>query len=246
MNLLVWLQQHSVDVLATAWLFLCWVGYSWFARRRAKTAYCLSSVLHQYRKQWVLRMLRRENRMGDVAIIANLERNASFLASTSILVIAGLVTAVASTDKIHSLLVDLPFARTGFSALQLQFKILLLLFVHVYAFFTFTWSLRQYGFCAILLGATPMHDEEMAKTDAGKNFAFHVAKVIDQAGHSYNYGLRAYYFSLAILIWIFHTGLYLVVVACVVVILYAREFHSKTLRTMIRAGALDEKIPPIK
>lgn len=191
-------------------------------------------------------MLRRENRMGDVAIISNLERNASFLASTSILVIAGLVTAAASTDKIHALLIDLPFANVGISPLQLQFKIILLLFVHVYAFFTFTWSMRQYGFCAILLGSAPMHDEEASMTNAGKNFAFNFAKVIDQAGHSYNYGLRAYYYSLAILIWLFHTGFYVFAVAFVVVILYAREFHSKTLRTMIRAGALDEEISPIK
>lgn len=246
MELAEWLQAHVEDILATAWLFLCWIGYSVFARRRAKKAYCLSSVLHQYRKQWILRLLRRENRIGDVAIIANLERNASFLASTSILVIAGLVTAVASTDKIHSLLQDLPFSKSGLSLLQLQFKIILLLFVHVYAFFTFTWSMRQYGFCVILLGSAPMHDEEISMTESGKNFAFNFAKVIDQAGHSYNYGLRAYYYSLAILIWLFNVWLYVFAVAFVVIILYAREFHSKTLRTMIRAGALDEQIPPIK
>lgn len=241
-----WLQLHIFDVLATAWLFLCWIGYSSFARRRAKKAYCLSSVLQQYRKQWVLRMLRRENRIGDVAIISNLERNASFLASTSILVIAGLMTAVASTDKLHALLVDLPFANTQISPLQLQFKIILLLLIHVYTFFTFTWAMRQYGFCSILLGATPTHDEEMATSEAGKNFAFHLAKVVDQAGHSYNYGLRAYYFSMSILIWLFHSWLFICSVAFVVVILYVREFHSKTLRTMISAGALDEQIPSIK
>jgi len=246
MDLAGWLQLHVLDVLATGWLFLCWIGYSVFARRRAKKVYCLSSVLQQYRKQWILRMLRRDNRIGDVAIIANLERNASFLASTSILIIAGLVTAVASTDKIHALLINLPFANTAITPLQVQFKIILLLFVHVFAFFTFTWSMRQYGFSAILLGATPMHDEELSTTGPGKTFAFHFSKVIDQAGHSYNYGLRAYYFSMAILIWLFHAGLYVFAVAVVVAILYAREFHSKTLSNMISAGALDDQIPPIK
>ncbi len=245
MSFTQWLNEHIIDVLATSWLFLCWIGYSEFARKRAKKVYCLSSVLQLYRKQWILRMLRRENRIGDVAIVANLERNASFLASTSILVIAGLVTAVASTDKIHALLTNLPFAESGISPLQLQFKILLLLFVHAFAFFTFTWSMRQYGFSVILLGATPMHDEE-AKDDSDKTFAFNFAKVIDQAGHSYNYGLRAYYFSMAILVWLFNTWLYLFAVAFVVVILYAREFHSKTLKTMIRAAALEENLQQIK
>ncbi|SMF09576.1 Uncharacterized membrane protein [Alteromonadaceae bacterium Bs31] len=245
MDFAYWLNEHLIDVLATAWFFICWIGYSEFSRKRAKKVHCLSSVLQQYRKQWILRMLRRDNRIGDVAIIANLERNASFLASTSILVIAGLVTAVASTDKIHVLLTGLPFSEANISPLQLQFKILLLLFVHVFAFFTFTWSMRQYGFSAILLGSTPMHDEDTSN-DPSNNFAFNFAKVIDQAGHSYNYGLRAYYFSMAILAWLFNTWLFLLAVAFVVAILYAREFHSKTLKTMIRAGELKGQTQALK
>jgi Protein of unknown function, DUF599. len=51
---------------------------------------------------------------------------------------------------------------------------------------------------------------------------------------------------MAILIWLFHAGLYVFAVAVVVAILYAREFHSKTLSNMISAGALDDQIPPIK
>jgi uncharacterized membrane protein len=35
--------------------------------------------MHRHRKQWIRKALRRENRIADTNIIANLERNVSFL-----------------------------------------------------------------------------------------------------------------------------------------------------------------------
>ena len=45
-------------------------------------------------------MLLRDNKMADVALISTLERNVSFFASSSMLILAGLLTAIASSDKI--------------------------------------------------------------------------------------------------------------------------------------------------
>ena len=87
-----------VELLGVLWLMLAWVGYSNFARRRAKS-FCIASVLHCYRKSWMRSMLQRDNRISDAALLANLERNASFLASTSIFVIAGVFTLLASAEK---------------------------------------------------------------------------------------------------------------------------------------------------
>lgn len=234
-----WVSQHLVDILAATWLFLCWVGYSEFARRRAKTTFCIASVLHIQRKQWMLLLLQRDNRITDASLLANLERNASFLASTAILIIAGLVTTLASIEKVHAMLLTVPFSETGVSPLQLQFKIVLLLMIFIYSFFTFTWAMRQYGFCAILLGAAPMPGSPKAQGQEAENFAHYAAKIIDQAGLSYNYGLRAYYFSLSVLAWLLNTWLFIFAVAVVVAVLYAREFHSKTLSAMIHVVGLD-------
>jgi uncharacterized membrane protein len=38
-------------------------------------------------------------RMVDTSVIANIERSAAFLASSSLLIIAGLATAIGATDK---------------------------------------------------------------------------------------------------------------------------------------------------
>src|SRR5690606_14722715 len=127
--------------------------------RKAKVGYSLSSVLQVYRQRWMLIMLSRENRVTDSALVASLERNATFLASTSMFIIAGLLTLVASVDQIHNTLITLPFMNQLMTPLQLQLKIFLLLFNFVYAFLSLTWAMRQYGFCAILLGAAPLHDD---------------------------------------------------------------------------------------
>ncbi len=227
-----WLMIYGLDLLATVWFFGCWIGYTLFARSRARRLFCISSVLHLFRRQWMVSMLFRENRVADASLLSSLERNASFLASTAMLIIAGLVTTLASIERVHATLLTVPFAHGAQTPLELQFKIMLLLLVYIYSFFTFTWAMRQYGFCAIMLGGAPFCAIGDPRADL---YADHASRVIDQAGLSYNFGLRAYYFSLSILAWMFSVWLFLLAVAVVVAVLYEREFHSNALRAMIAA-----------
>ncbi len=223
-----------INVGATLWFFGCWLGYAAFARRRAKTSYNLSAVLQVYRKRWMHEMLLRQNRIADAALLASLERNVSFLASTSIFIIAGLVTLMASAEQIHATLIALPFTNSDLTSKQLQFKICLLIAIYVYAFFTLTWAMRQYGICAVLLGASPAAESATDSEDQTRQHANITAKIIDHAGHSYNYGLRAYYFSLSVLPWLVNAWLFMLAVGVVTAVLYRREFKSKTLTTLAR------------
>jgi len=219
--------------VAIVWFFAAWIGYASFARHRAKHSYSLSSVLQFYRKQWMQTMLRRENRISDTALIAALERQTTFMASTSIFIIAGLITVMTSIEQVHQTLASLPFVNRDMSSLQLQAKIILLLVIYAYAFFTLTWALRQYGFGSILLGAAPLCKDTDVSQPERDRYARSIAKVIDQAGHSYNYGLRAYYFSLSVLPWLLNTWLFILATSLVVAVLYRREFHSRSLRALV-------------
>ena len=232
--------ENLINIGAALWFFFCWFGYTEFSRRKAKTTDCLSSVLHTYRMNWMLAMLTRENRIGDAALIASLERNASFLASASMFIIAGLLTIIASIDQVYATLARLQFTNSSVTVLQLQLKIMLLLTIYVYAFFTLTWALRQFGFCAVVLGAAPMPDDHLISHEDKVNYAIRAAKIIGRAGHSYNYGLRAYYFSLSVLPWFFNTWLFMATVALVVGVLYRREFFSRTLGVLSGGAALDD------
>lgn len=218
-----------VDILALGWFSLVWSGYTLYAKRKAKVVSCLSFEMRRKRNHWMQQMLRRDNKMADVGLISTLERNVSFFASSCLLILAGLLTVLTSSERLSHVLSGLiPWSVQ--SETQIQVKILLLAFIYVFGFFQFTWSLRQYGFGGVLIGAAPdgkgLTDEEQLL------YANRTAKVIDQAGHSFNYGLRAIYFSLAALTWFIDAWIFMVVTVLVVLILKQREFHSKILKAL--------------
>lgn len=232
-------QEVLVNTLCLIWFFICWVGYTLYARKKAATQSCLASELHNYREYWMRRVMLRDVRVGDAALIANLERNVSFLASTTILILAGLLTVFTVSEQISVLVSQIPLAASA-SALSVQLKVALLLIIFVYAFFTFTWSMRQYGFCSIVLGGAPMVDEEGVNLDERERYAFYAARVIDLAGLSYNHGLRAYYFALSVLAWFISPYLFILTSGFVVAVLYRREFKSRSLLALRQKDSAHE------
>lgn len=220
-----------IDFASVIGFLVTWVGYTFLARRRAKTAWCLASSMQWYRVEWMLRMLKRDMRMTDAAILGNLERVIGFYASTSILILAGLVTVLTSSGNAIQALTSLPFAEST-TVEQFEIKILLLILIYIFAFFNFTWSLRQYSFANVLLGAAPLAEDKSVTQEERRSYAIKVAKVIDQAGHSYNYGLRSFYFSMAVMGWFMHPLVFVLGYLLVGLVLYLREFHSRTLRAL--------------
>jgi uncharacterized membrane protein len=215
------------------WFGLCWVGYTYYAKKQAAKKPCLATELHKYRELWMQRVMLRDVRVGDAALIANLERNVSFLASTAILILAGLLTLFGVMDEITALVEHIPFALHS-NYLSVQLKLLLLIIIFVYAFFTFTWSMRQYGFCSIVLGGAPLMDEQGVTNKERQDYAFYAARVIDLAGMSYNHGLRAYYFALSVLAWFINPYLFILASSFVVAVLYRREFKSRSLKALLQ------------
>lgn len=229
MELLVLFDQEVVvNTFCLIWFFSCWVGYTYYARKKGTSRSCLASELHNYRKYWMQRVMIRDNRVGDAALIANLERNVSFLASTSILILAGLLTVITVSEQTSALVSQIPLtAHVTPQSIQLKVGLLVVIFVH--AFFTFTWSMRQYGFCSIILGGAPMPEEQNVTEEERKRYAFYAARVIDLAGLSYNQGLRGYYFALSVLAWFLSPYLFILASGFVVAVLYRREFKSRSL-----------------
>jgi uncharacterized membrane protein len=224
-------ESTLINAFCLAWFLTCWIGYASFAGYRATKHSCIASELHSYRELWMRRVMLRDIRVGDASLIANLERNVSFLASTTIFIVAGLITVLAVADQVIDLVSTIPFSSPG-SVLSVQLKLTLLVAMFVYAFFTFTWSMRQYGFASILLGGAPMVDEKNVNDGDRQRYAKYSARIIDLAGHSYNQGLRAYYFALSVLTWFVSPYLFIVASFFVVAVLYRREFQSRSLSAL--------------
>lgn len=214
-----------IDLVALLWFFVLWAGYTIFAERRVGTRPSLVVAMRRFRREWFSYMLTRENRIGDIAALNSLFTNATFFASTSILVLGGLVALLGTTQTAMDVVSDLPFTRKE-SELVWRIKIILLILVFVYAFFKFTWCQRQFNFCSILVGAAPPPTNEPEQHAAYIDMITNVASF---SAENLNDGLRAYYFSMAALTWFLHPWLFLAATALVVYILYQREFHSRTL-----------------
>ena len=219
-------------LLAVVWFVVCWVGYTRYALAKGRSTPCLASVLHLYREDWMRRMLLRDNRIADANVIGSLERNASFFASSTLIILAGILTVLGASDRAVSLLADLPFVQAASRGMS-EVKLLSLGVVFVYAFFTFSWCMRQYNFAAVLVGSAPTLGERNVTEQERKAFAERTARVISMAANQFNQGLRAYYFGMATLAWFINPWFFMLVSAGVVLVLYRREFHSDVLEVMV-------------
>ncbi|RUO60611.1 DUF599 domain-containing protein [Pseudidiomarina insulisalsae] len=228
----------SLDIVTLMFFVTVWVSYTQFARIRARSTYSLSYILRQLRIDWMTTLTRKEHQIADAALLGNVERTVTFFASSTVLVLAGVLTLLASADKVVVVLQSLPLTADT-STDKVQFKLAVLALIFVFAFFKFTWAIRQFGFVSVLLGAAPQY-RSTEFTDAQREvFARQSAKVIDQAGHEYNNGLRAYYFALAFLTWFLHPVLFVVSTVIVVSVLYRREYRSRVLRALLATKGLE-------
>ena len=224
------------DWLALVWFLAIWLGYARFSSNQVANHQCLSKVLNEFRHDWMTRILLRDNRVSDMSAIANLERNAGFFASSSIFIVAGLLAVMAASDQALNLLSSFEFIQASSKeAWYSKFVILILIFI--YCFFTFTWCMRQYGFCSVLIGAAPTPNESI-DASAKRQLVEHASEVMDLAGQHFNFGLRGFYFSLAVLAWFIGTVWFVLASVLVVWVLYRREFKSKALIALIKARGL--------
>ena len=232
-----------LDIFSIIWFICCWMGYSLFARHAARKRNSLSSVLYRYRQEWVRKLSRSGMSEVDAELLASLEKQVSFLASTSLLILASLVTVLSTASGMFMNLSSMRFvAEVPLEVVQL--KLLVMIFIFIYGFFTFTWSIRQYGFCFFLFGSSfntvkyYRENEDYKATAAKRDFGA-LTKVLDRAANSYNYGIRAYYFAMAGLAWFINAWFFIAACAVIVLVLYRREFRSSSLKAMVAARLVD-------
>lgn len=215
-----------LDVVAVAWFFVCWLGYTYWADHQSGRS--LASIMKTYRRFWARCMLERDNRMVDVMIFGHLMSSVSFFASTSLAVIGGLLAVLGARVQAMNLLRELPLVSEG-SALLWDLKVLLLVVIFIYAFFKYMWAYRHYNYCLILLGAVT-NPGQVAPRDL--DIADRMAAVATATGKHFNRGLRAYYFGLGALSWFLHPLLFMAVSVWVVLVLHRREFRSRLMDTL--------------
>ena len=216
------------DYISFLWYLLCWGGYTIYSDGFGSRQGNLIGVMSYHRKQWMISMLHRDNRMVDLQIVSNLLRNASFFASTAILIVAGLVTLLGATDKAMALLDGIPYTiETSRQAWELKTVILIVIFI--YTFFKFAWAMRQLTYCSILIG-TAKQAKDIEETDF--EIARRAAEIASKSALHANRGTRAYYFGIALLCWFIHPILLIPTSILIITVLHRREFRSQILAAL--------------
>lgn len=219
-----------VDWVALLLFFAGWGGYVWFARRLADRRPSLLASTNRIRRDWMRQVTHREVRVVDGVLLQNMSTSPSFFASTTILIIGGLLALLGSSSA-SQVVSEIPFAvRT--SSLVFDMKVALMLAIFVYAFFRFTWSMRQYTFGALMVASAPEASQFAEQQLSREAFAERAGRVVGLAAETFNDGLRACYFAFAALGWFVSPVLFAVATGGVIYVLYQREFHSDVLAVL--------------
>jgi uncharacterized membrane protein len=217
-----------LDIAAFAWFVLCAIGYKLFADHWGASAGLMGATA-RHRLAWMERMLERENRIVDTTLVATMSNSVSFFAQTSIFILGGLIAILGAQERVREVIADVPFVAASSGRLW-EAKIALLIVIFVFAFFKFTWSLRQFNYLVVLIGAAPLNIRIGAREAAP--VAHRAARMSDLAVNHFNVGIRAYYFGLAALAWFVNPWLFMAASAWVVLVHWRREFRSNTLAAL--------------
>lgn len=219
-----------LDWLALAVFVLCWVVYALIVDRipsiRARS---VIAAMDEHRRRWMQAALARENRISDIAAIGNLMSSTTFLATTSILVLGGLVAMLSAPDPARHIVAVLPWSAVP-DEMMWEVKIGLLLVIFVNTFFELTWALRQFNYVSTLVVGMPCDP-------AAVQYAEVAARIANRGARHFNTGLRSYYFGLAALAWILHP---LALVAASLLVL--RELHRREFRSVVREALATREV----
>jgi uncharacterized membrane protein len=153
------------------------------------------SGMHAARAAWVACVMAEQRDILAVQTLRNSTMTASFLASSAVLLIIGVLTLSAQGDKLSGtwLALDM-FGHIG-AGLWL-FKLLVMLFDLLFAFFAFCLAMRLYHHIGYLINV-PVSSELEATQPA------HVAAELNRSAIYFRVGIRAYFFIVPLLFWLF-------------------------------------------
>lgn len=225
----------SLDLIAFIAFVILIGGYHAISGYRPLVDRSIVGAIQTQRVTWMRYMAVRDVRIVDAQLLASLTQGNAFFASTSAIGIGGLAAMIGSGDQVQRLFERLPYAAQA-SPVLWEMKLILMITIFIYAFFKFAWAFRLSHYTAIMIGATPIaNDDNHADCDS---HALRTAQLIGLAGEHANNGLRAFYYAIAVLAWFFHPIAFIAFTVWVLVILIRRDFFSRSRRLIFGSKAM--------
>lgn len=204
--------DHIVDISAyVASLSLIAVYYLYlYSRLRRDRTYTIQSVISDARAAWVENIMADKNN-GVLAVqtLRNSTMAATFLASTAILLIMGVLNLMQKSSGTENVLESLQNGIVQGGDIE-EIKLLILLVAFFAAFFSFSMAVRMYNHVGYLINATNT-SKQFCPTPA------YVSRLLNRSGRYYSFGMRSYYISVPLIFGLFSP--YYMCIASVVLIL---------------------------
>lgn len=158
-------------------------------------AYTVQAVNIIARTAWVHTVMAREKDILAVQTLRNSTMAATFLASTAVLLIIGVLTLSGQSGHLEGTWHALNVMGATHAELWL-IKLLFLLLDLFMAFFSFSMSIRIYNHVGFMINVPLTLDHKVISPA-------HVATHLNRAGRFYSIGMRAYYFLVPLVFWLF-------------------------------------------
>ncbi|MGD2128053.1 MAG: DUF599 domain-containing protein [Lysobacterales bacterium] len=220
--------EYANDAIAVTIVLCLLGGYHYYLRSLARRnpAAVLSSVAAMARADWVATIM--EGQGNGVLAIQTLRKSfmaATFLASTSILLIVGVLTLSTQAPSLKTAWHHLNMVGALSPQLWL-IKVLALLLTLFSAFFSFSNAIRIFNHVGYMINAR-------AGPDHRRFTPAQVATELNRGGRYYSLGTRAFYYLVPLVFWLF--GPTYMVGSTVLLVLVMLPQIDKTPRKM-RSG----------
>ena len=192
------LNEFSNDIFSFASSVLLLILYYVYLayQVRKDPAYTIQALNRIVRTRWVETMMEIDKpEVISVQTIHNTILAATFLASTAAVLVIGVLTLSTQGDSLDLTWHGLNIFGAKQSSVFLV-KLLLLLVDLIVAFFSFTLSIRIYNYVAYLINVPPALKHQGLSPQ-------HVARHLNRGGHYYSIGVRAFYFAVPLVFWLF-------------------------------------------
>ena len=207
--------ETLVDLAAWLASVLILVAYHVFLRRKESSnpAYTIQSVTAIARTAWVESIMSEPGKeILAVQTLRNSTMAATFLASTAVLLIIGVLSLSGQGDRLSNAWHSLNHFG-GTHAEVWMAKLLCLLLTLLVAFFSFAMSIRVFNHVGYMINV-PFDLNHAAISP--RSVAIH----LNRAGRFYSVGMRAYYFVVPLLFWLFGPHLMLLATLVLVIVMH--------------------------
>lgn len=217
-----------LDLAALVFLCLSAVAIGWRIEHPSSRRPSVTVLMADYRRDWMRIFAAREVRIFDSQILSGLRQSTTFFASTSILLLGGVLALIRNVEPLTGLAEGL--AHETAPELIWQAKLLVVALFLAAGFLRFVWASRIFGYCSVMMASVPdVGDEAPSEPNAER-----AAELNIRAALNFNRGLRAMYFALGACAWLIGPLPLIGATLVTLWVLWSREFASTTRRIIQR------------